>query len=241
MQRLFYAVLLLLAITLAACNDGGDIQLTLVNQNLALSTEIASVRSTATYAADELDITAEYVSTAMRQVTQQYDSLVRTLAAVGIDASQLQPGAFVPTSTPLAQQPVVTSGSSDPLAAASVAAMSPTPQAGASLYNVVTASGVGANDCALGSVSSFTTTTEQIYVVATASNIPANTTLSSRWFNEGVEAVAHSFTPDFDIQQSCIWFYIDQSDTPFTPGNWSVQLEINGQPAGQPVTFSITG
>jgi hypothetical protein len=59
MTRLFYAMLCLLAVCAAGCNDGGDIQLTLVSENVALSTQIADVRSTATYAADKLNQTAE--------------------------------------------------------------------------------------------------------------------------------------------------------------------------------------
>ena len=102
MHRLFYAILCILTILAAgACSDGSEIQLTLVNQNVALSTEIAGVRSTATYAADTLDITAEYVETAVRQATEQYGFLVGTLAASGIDTSLVRPGVVLPTPLPV--------------------------------------------------------------------------------------------------------------------------------------------
>ncbi|HEX2907185.1 MAG TPA: hypothetical protein VHO69_10020 [Phototrophicaceae bacterium] len=51
--------------------------------------------------------------------------------------------------------------------------------------------------------------------------------------------IVYDFTPDFVIEQNCIWFYIDSSDTDFTPGNWTVQLEMNGQVVGEPVAFTI--
>jgi hypothetical protein len=240
MQRLFYAMVLLTALMIGACAGRSDPQLTLVAENLALSTQITDIRNTATYAADKLNMTAEFVGTAVIQGDKDNQLLAVTLTAAGIDPSQVTPGAFAPTSLPINNNvPSTTdeagSGGSNP------ALITPTPPPTASLYNIVLAEGVGANDCALSAVSSFTTSTERIYVVATAANIPSNTKLSSRWFLEGTEVVAHDFTPDFNIDQNCIWFFIDQVDTPFTPGNWSVQLNINDQPAGPPVNFTITG
>jgi hypothetical protein len=245
MVRLLCYVILALAV--GACSNSGDVELTLVNQNVALNTEIASVRSTATYAADALDITVEYVGTAMQQVTQQYGVLSLTMAAAGLNPAAVTPGApvIVPTQpvpvepiqssngTPLPTLQDVSGGSSD-------TAITPSVPADPSLYNIVTAAAVGANDCAISSVSTFSISTAEIYVVATAANIAPGTTLSSSWLAPDGVAVNHSFTPDFTIDQNCIWFYIDQSDVVFTPGSWSVQLAINNQPVGQPVAFTIT-
>ncbi|MEO8610526.1 MAG: hypothetical protein ABI690_21695 [Chloroflexota bacterium] len=249
MPRRFYAFLLLATLLgMAGCNNGGDIQLTLVSQNLELSTEIADIRSTATYAADKLNMTAEYLQTAVPQIASDNQLLSITLAASGVNAANVTPGALVPTplpagdvqtingSTPLTTEDVNSSGQQN-TALGTPAAGSGTP----SLYNIVLAAGVGSNDCALAATSSFPSTTEKIYVVATAANIAPGTKLSSHWFSGATEVVFHDFTPDFNIAQNCIWFYIDQTDTPFTVGNWSVQLDINDQPAGSPVTFSISG
>jgi hypothetical protein len=249
MHRRFYAFLwVAIALIGAGCNDGGDIQLTLVSQNVALSTEIADIRSTATYAADRLNQTAEYLGTTIAQGNQQGDLLGSTLAASGVDASLITPGAPIPTrpiENVVPQQPItnitpaVTDENGAPLGSDPLVTGTALPEP--SLYNIVTTDGVGSNDCALGTVSSFSSSTEQIYVVATAANIPPNTRLSSRWFLEGAEVVFHDFTPDFTIEQNCIWFYIDQTDIAFTPGNWSVQLSINDTPAASPVAFTISG
>lgn len=239
MHRRFYAFLWIVIVLIGAgCNDGGDIQLTLVSQNVALSTEIADVRSTATYAADRVNQTAEYVGTAIVQGNIQTGLLSSTLSASGVNPALVTPGAPIPTrpiENVAPQQP-----NTNPTSIVTDALVTGTALPGASLYNIVTTDGVGSNDCALGTVSTFSSTTEQIYVVATAANIPPNTRLTSQWYQAGAEVVFHDFTPDFTIEQNCIWFYIDQTDIAFTPGNWSVQLSINDTPVGSPVAFSIT-
>ncbi len=104
MVRRFYVCALgLIAVAIAACTPNGDIELTLVNQNLALSTEIAGVRSTATYAADELNITAEYIQTAVLKMTQDWQIIGATLSASGINPANITPGAPIPTQIPPAQ------------------------------------------------------------------------------------------------------------------------------------------
>jgi hypothetical protein len=248
MHRRFYAILWIAIIFIGAgCNDGGDIQLTLVSQNVALSTEIADIRGTATYAADRLNQTAEFFGTTIAQGSGQTALLSVTLAASGVNPALVTPGAPIPTrpieNVPPQQPitnvtPIVTDASG--AAVTSSAVGTSTAPAVPSLFNIVTTDGVGSNDCALGTVSSFSAATEQIYVVATAANITPGTRLSSQWYQGGTEVVFHDFTPDFTIEENCIWFYIDETDIPFTPGSWSVQLSINDTPASSPVAFTIT-
>ncbi len=242
-QRLTQLLLSIIALFMASCaGAGGDVQLTLVSQNVELSTQIADLRSTATYEADRLQITIEYIETAIPAATLQNQVLSLTLQASGINPLNVTPGAPIPTQLPAVQNPAGTGVQSlvTPGTTVDAALITPGSQTTSQLYNIVLAEGVGSNDCALASKFSFSSTTSQIYVVATAANIPSGTLLASRWFNEGTQVVLHDFAPDFNIEQNCIWFYIDQSDTVFTPGNWSVQLEINGSPAGSPVPFTIT-
>lgn len=237
-------LLLLLVTLLAACAGvGGDVQLTLVAQNVELSTQIADIRNTATYEADRLNVTIEYIETAIPAATLQNQVLSLTLAASGINPLNVTPGAPVPTTIPNpttgSQSQVV--GTPEGGATLDPLLITPGGQVTApELYNIVLSEGVGSNDCAIASQTAFSTATSEIYVVATAANIPPGTLLASRWFNEGAEVVAHDFTPDFTIEQNCIWFYIDQADVAFTPGNWSVQLEINGAPVASPVAFTIS-
>ncbi len=222
---------------LAACSTGpSDAERTLEAQRDSLATQIVDVRSTATVEADRLLMTAEFAQTAAAQVRTQNQVLSATIAALGGDAALVAPRASTPTLPAVIDPaaPVTPAPGGETLAATP----SPAPP---NLYNAVTARGVGANDCALATVSQFTTADVSIYVVATASNIQPGMTLASRWFYEGQEVIRHTFKPDFAINQNCIWFFIDPEETPFNPGSWTVQLELNGQPVGEPVAFSIGG
>jgi hypothetical protein len=108
------------------------------------------------------------------------------------------------------------------------------------LFNLVTAEGVGANDCALSSVTSFTADTKQIYVVATAANIIASTTLGAQWYLGDTLLTKQEFSPKDDVNNNCIWFYVEPVDFPFTPGSYRVDLLINGTPvSGAQASFTI--
>lgn len=242
MSKYSVVALLVVALLITACSgDSGAVELTLVSQNVSLSTQIADVRSTVTVEADRLRVTAVYMETAIAQTRLQNQRLAATIEALGGNAALVAPIASTPTSDMVNPSlPEATAASGAPPLNETVQVATGTPAAPA-LYNVVTARGVGANDCALAPVSSFTTADTNIYVVATASNIAPGMRLASRWYLAGSEVIMHDFTPDFAINQNCVWFYIDSSETVFTPGNWTVQLEINGQPAGEPAAFTISG
>jgi hypothetical protein len=236
--------LLLLSLFIGACARQNQIELTLVATQVALNTQIAGIRQTATVDADRIQITVEYMSTLVRGAEVQNEQLRATLVARGADPSSftnidpsfvtnLPPGGG--TSNGGQQQVVIT-----PLPGAETVGTPTTPIPGTepTLTSIVMAEGVGSDDCALGVTTTFTTATPEIYVVATALNIQPGTTIVSRWQLGGQEIV-HDFTPDFAIDQNCIWFFVDQVDTPFIAGNWNVQLEINGVAVGT-VSFSIT-
>ena len=101
------------------------------------------------------------------------------------------------------------------------------------------ATGVDSNDCAIDANPRFTPQSSAIYVVGRAFNIPARANISSIWRRSGVEVVSFSFNRDHQINDSCIWFFIDQSDTPFSPGSWSVELLVDGAPVSSPLAFQI--
>lgn len=246
MNRMLLALGLLAALV-AACIPQNEVELTLVAQNVSLNTQIAAVRQTATIEADRLQVTVEYMNTLVAQAQEQRSQLQATLIARGAD-----PAAIGVNITPLAPQPSPLPPA-DAVSAVVVPPPAPgdvpvTPFGGAgapvtntapALANIVMATGVGQDDCAVGVTSVFSTTSERIYVVATAYNIQPGTLILSRWFQEGRQVVTHDFTPDFPINDACIWFFIDQTDVPFTPGNWAVDLEINGAVVGPSTRFTI--
>ncbi len=244
---------------LTACSDGGG-QQTLVAENAMLSTQIVDLRTTATYQADELKQTQEYIETIVPRANRLRDEIASTLQAAGIDvtqaAVQANPNFTLATPPPQssgssgaqAQQPVIVQGttifpSAEPNSGISGPATGPTATVGEPmLYNLVTAEGVGSNDCALSSVTTFSPDTAQIYIVATASNITAGSTLSAQWYLNDTLLIKQDFSPKDDINDNCIWFYAEPVDFPFTPGNYRVDLLINGNAvAGAQASFTIQG
>ena len=192
------------------------------------------MRETATIDAERLQITVEYMATIVGRAEEQRLQLQATLVARDPSSAD---------NTDNIQQPVT------PLPAPDGTIENVTPPAEtplpteipglASLQNPVLAPGVGSDDCAINTTSNFTTSTPEIYIVATGVNLPAGTNIAARFSVAGQE-IRHDFTPDFEIDGSCIWFFIDQTDLEFRAGTWSVQLELNGEPASQPIPFTIS-
>ncbi len=247
------STLVALLFVVGACARQNEVELSLVSTNVVLRTEIAQVYETATVDADRLQITLEYVGTLVAQADQQGGQLRATLISRGTEPSALEginPNLITPLPTIDAgtnpQGIIISTPAQDTSTSGIVGANVPSVDvteevvgSAPTLTNIVMARGVTNNDCAQSVVSNFTVNDAEIYVVATALNIVPGTTITARYQIGGNE-VAHSFTPDFNINQNCIWFYTDQDEMVFTPGNWNVQLEINGQPASQPISFSIS-
>lgn len=228
------------ALIVGACVPQNETQLTLVAQNVSLTTQIAAVRETATYESDQLQITLEYVNTLVGQAQGQGNELRATLVARGTEPANINlSGASVPPQITPPPDMAPEDNNTDPALPPDAPTQLPSGDT-PSLINIVMSTGVGNNDCATGVTSQFTTSTNAIYVVATAQNITPGTRIDSRW-QVGAESVVYNFTPDFNINSECIWFYIDQSSVTFTPGDWQVQLDINGVAAGPAVPFSIVG
>lgn len=271
MQRVSQMIILLSStFALSACQffAPGMGEQTLVAQNESLNTEIAAVRQTATVDADRLMITLEHAQTQIRTVNEQTGQLSATLVAAGTPATGINLNAITPQfappnaaepgaagaapppanplqlTTPLAPTPVpITPGlgaAGDPGGGGAAPNTTPNPNQ-PSVTNITVAPQVGPDDCAVNPTTSFTVNDSAIYVVATANNITPGTTISTDWLVNGALAINYDWTPDFEINGACIWFFIDQTEVEFTPGNWQVQFNINGTPQGQPATFSIIG
>lgn len=225
---------------------------TLVAQNQQLSTEIAAIRETATVDADRMMITLEYAQTAVRNINNQTDGLAATLVARGTPAdaltiAQITPQPPITVTAPqlvdiAPQAPAETQEAAAPtVPVAAQSAPDGTPNLLPSLFNAVTASGVGPNDCPTDTRNAFTTDNSEIYVVAVANNLGPEHTVTTRWRRETEEVIRYDWTPDFLIEDACIWFFIDQTDVDFTPGGWSVQFEVNGSIASPEIPFTIAG
>jgi hypothetical protein len=236
-------------LALAACGPG-TIDPTLVAEHDALSTQIVDLRATATVLFDQLALTSEFGGTSVARERRRNLELIATLQSFGLDPTalaQVSPQPPQSTATPLPQAQPPQPGPITPVPVTNAAppvggnAIIPTATSGTqTVFNVITAENVGENDCAIGPMSSFSSSAERIYVSATAANITPGTVLGSQWYDAAnTLLVSHDFTPDFEINENCIWFYVDQTDFAFTPGNYAVQLTINGAASGPLVPFTI--
>ncbi len=237
MRKYQRRILLLVFFLLAACQRQNEIQLTLIAQNATLQSEIVAVRETASVEAERLQITVDYVNTLVGRAEGDRVQMQATLVSRGTDpasitniAPQFNTPFPVPGAT-VADVPVT------PLPEVALATQEVT---GPALVNYMMAPGVGSDDCALNPSTSFTTDTAEIYIVATGMNITSGTNIAAR-FSIGGQEIRHDFTPDFDINGACIWFFIDQNDLAFQAGTWSVTLELNGTAVSPPIPFTITG
>lgn len=251
----FSLIISLIALCLSACGTSSNEQ-TLVAQHHTVSTEIAYTRQTASVVRARMQTTLDFAGTRVIDVEQLGQFLQSTLVALGTERAYISnnlplPGSVsFPTFTPLPTSPINIQANSQPTIPVDPNAteelntqgepISATPPAGQStLSNIVLASGVDNNDCAIDSNPRFTTNSTEIYVVAIANNIPAGTEISSTWQRAGIEVALFSFAPEASLNNVCIWFFIDQTDTEFVAANWSVELKINGVSASPPIPFTI--
>lgn len=222
---------------------------------------MVNIRQTATVLADRLAITLEHAQTAVRAADAQTTRIAATLLATGmpfIDARNITP-LFA---TPVPNQVVGSNSTSPPVFAItpvssgegaqgnSTLQNQPSPTPGATttidpeaprLENILLTQAVGADDCPTGATTVFPTNSQGVYVSALAFNLYPNHVVTSRWLRDGTEVVNYSWSPSFDIEQGCIWFYMPATDVDFSAGNWSVQLELDGVLVGQPAGFTVTG
>lgn len=250
------SVLLAAGIAITACTGQNEVELTLIAENMMLSTEVADARATGTWAADRLAATSVAMQTDVYRAQQQQDDMQSTLVARGtpieyVSANMPAPLTPYPTRTPLPDNSGnnPTTGNMDTARAPVVSAQvtpgvggQPVTNPNSPLSNAVMTTSVDANGCAVGAATQFTPQTQEIYVVAVASSISRGQQYTSRWMYNGQEMIAHQWTADYSVDSpECIWFFIDQTEVTFGAGNWSVTLEVDGQVAAGPIPFVISG
>ena len=243
------------AVALSACRSSEPQQTATAVHAEALSS-IEMLRVTATVVRARIQTTLDYAGTRVAQADAAGTFLASNLISLGtagafIEQSlqQLEEFNSVIQPTAAANEPALsvtaqTPRSQAPRAIVTPPALTPPPtstQRGPRLENISMASGVNEFDCATDVNPRFTPASTKIYVVGRAFAIPAGATISSNWRRAGTEVVSFSFQREHEINDSCIWFFIDQTDTPFTVGFWSVEISANGLPVSSPVAFQIVG
>ncbi|QPC84778.1 hypothetical protein G4Y79_10505 [Phototrophicus methaneseepsis] len=246
---------ILLTLALGACGAGTADQTLVADYNNS-STLIADMRMTGTVHAARLQTTLDYSGTRVALAATQSIFLKGTLQALGYDINELnalQEAAMngsvqFPTATQPApnfsieeNQPTA-AGSTPP--AGDNTNVSPTAPAdlsgsGPQLVNAALASEVGSDDCPITTTSQFTLNSNIIYLTMRAVNVSAGSTITARWLRPDGEERVFDWTPDFNIDDGCVWMYIDQTDEAFVAGVWSVTIELNGTQATDVLSFRI--
>ncbi|MCY4063329.1 MAG: hypothetical protein OXG53_13245 [Chloroflexi bacterium] len=216
---------------------------------------IQALRATATVARARVQTTLDYAGTRVGQAESARAFLVSNLISLGTEAAHIEENLAqleqiatpVSFNTPAEQASGATTAVAPPSkprpgAIVTPPVVTPAPTAtesGPRLENITMASGVNEFECARDVNPRFTPASAAIYVVGRAYRIPAGATISSAWRRAGEDVVSFSFHREHEINDNCIWFYIDQTDTPFTVGSWSVEISVDGVPLSSPVAFQI--
>jgi hypothetical protein len=247
----------LLLLNLAACGANDEFQNLEANHAQA-GTQLADLRITATVQAARALITVDAMQTRAALAATQGGFLEATLRATGFPseliATQRQlilgssptpiPATINPESSEevaiifaTATAPAVTLNAPNPTASPAAT----TDPNGLQVSAPYTALGAGDDGCGENLTTIFTTETPEIYVIARASNIEANSvTFAARWEREG-EAIGpvYDFRPDYDADTLCIWFFVDETDFEFLAGSYTVTIDVNGVPSSNPTPFVI--
>ena len=252
--RIASCVIVAAAALLTACRSNEPQQTaTAFYQEAATSIEV--LRATATVARARAQTTLDHAGTRVGQAESARAFLVSNLISLGTEAAFIEENleGVEQLASPVSQGTPADSASGAATAEArpptrqlgaivTPPAVSPAPTAaesGPRLQNITMASGVNEFECARDVNPRFTPASTAIYVVGRAYRIPAGATISSSWRRSGAEIVSFSFNREHEINDNCIWFFIDQTDTPFTVGSWSVEISVDGLPLSPPVAFQI--
>ena len=243
------------AAILAACRSTEpELTATAIHEKARADLEI--LRSTATVARARMQTTLDHAGTRVAQATEAGVFLRNSLIKLGTDstviAENLSLVRILSTVVPPTRSPGDRAGvdvqtappTPVPRTIVTPPAVTPQPTAtnsGPRLQNVVMSSGVNDLDCAIDDNPRFTPDFVAIYVVARAYSVPAGATITSNWQRRGTEVARFSFENEYAINDSCIWFFIDQTDTPFLVGSWSVEILVDGASVTSPVAFQIVG
>jgi hypothetical protein len=212
-------LLLILLVSLSACGilNAPDVAATLRVQNTAYLAEATSIVET--YSVDQVVIqaTALAAETAVADLSSVNRQLILTAQAIIPPTPQRSVGEVAPD------------------------ASSGTPGAGNSQFiNTGVTTFIRESD---GCADSFEVQIPQnapsIYVNTKALSVRGGTIMSVEWLFNTQVVVQETWTVPRDETDFCIWFSLNPSRVPFTPGLWSARLSANGQSIAPEVVFTI--
>jgi hypothetical protein len=110
----------------------------------------------------------------------------------------------------------------------------PATSQGAVFGRVVTAQQIGERNAPVDETSTFSAEQPRIYVVAEAQQIESGTAMFARWSRDGKPFEdSQEITANQDYQNTYVEFHLEPVQGNFDPGQYTVQLFVNGNPDKQ--------
>ena len=113
---------------------------------------------------------------------------------------------------------------------------STTNAAGAELGRIVTAESIDTanHNAPVNETSTFNSLNQAIYAVVEAQRIDAGTTMFARWSRDGKPFEdSDEIKADKQYQNTYVEFHLEPTNKAIDPGNYTVQVFVNGNPAKQ--------
>lgn len=255
-MRLSLSLLLILLLT--ACVGSTPEQEAYLTQHAVRSTTMADLRLTAAVEAERLQVTVQAVSAAGTLAQQRQAGLVSTLAEFGLFVDI---GAIEPASRTEAPQALATAAAQPNISGGGITRIPPTPDFRTAppqfaptvppdpptinpnapgLRGFAFATGVRDDNCPRDNVAQFPASVSAIYATAITQNLVAGTRIGVRWFQDGAEVAYYDILAQVDLNNTCVYIFVDRTDFPFTPGSqYRAAWELNGQPYDEPFAFAI--
>lgn len=242
-----YAVTALLL--LAACGSltGTDIDATMAAGDGVLNTEAAVINRTAIVERTSVSATVEANSTTVANIQRVNQQLGETLVAGSTATPTLSVGQVPEPPEDRERAIGADRAGGDPASGAPGAIEEVNPTAVPNTTDISDSrfQSTGVTDqvddagCPVNARDTLPASASQLYVTFTANDLPAGTTLRAEWRFDGATRVQDTWTTPEAFDGACLWFVIDSSSTPFTPGQWQVQVFAGRDPVISPVTFTI--
>ena len=110
----------------------------------------------------------------------------------------------------------------------------PTDSQGTMFGRVVTAEQIGERNAPVNETSTFSAEQPRIYVVAEAPQLSSGTAMFARWSRDGKPFEdSQEITANKDYQNTFVEFHLEPVQGTFDPGQYTVQLFVNGNPDKQ--------
>jgi hypothetical protein len=107
-------------------------------------------------------------------------------------------------------------------------------QQGAVLGEIVTAEGVAGNNQPVNETNTFSASQDFIYAVVEAQRVEPGTALFARWSRDGTPFEdSNEIKADRLYENTYVEFHLENLQDSMEPGNYSVQIFVNGNPAKQ--------